>query len=124
MLDVFSCSATQGAALVARDLPPDKFGYLLVGTGNGVVQPPGSLGNLCLAGAPIGRYTADVAASGASGRIATHLVFGPTGGGTGELPNPPGGSLPAGQSWGFQLWYRDVAGSSNFTDRVELVFQP
>ena len=100
------------------------LGYLLVGTGTGVTQPPGSSGDLCLGGAPVGRYTADAASSRSLRWIATHLVFGPTGGGTGALPSPPGGSLAAGQTWRFQCWYRDVGGTSNFTDVVELTFQP
>ena len=124
VIDVLSCSASQGALVVGRDLPQNSFGYLLLGSGTGVSQPPGSVGNMCLGGGPIGRYVKDVASSGSAGRIATDLIFGSTGAGTGSLPNPPGGSLGAGQTWGLQYWYRDQGGTSNFTDRVRVTFHP
>jgi hypothetical protein len=108
----------------ADQLPPGEFAYLLVGNGNGViVQPPGSVGDLCLGGSTpgIGRYSADLMAVDASGQVETDLWRGNTGGGSGQLPNPPGGQLSAGETWNYQYWYRD-GGSSNFTDAVRVTW--
>ena len=77
------------------------------------MNPPGSTGELCLGGSSpgIGRYTADLQAPGGSGTYSTDIFLGNTGGGTGALPNPPGGTLMPGDTWNFQGWQRMPAGA-------------
>jgi hypothetical protein len=38
-----------------------------------------------------------------------------------NLPNPPGGMISVGDTWYFQLWYRDGV-ASNFSDGVSVTF--
>jgi hypothetical protein len=37
------------------------------------------------------------------------------------LPDPPGGLIDVGETWYFQLWYRDGA-NSNFSDGISVAF--
>lgn len=123
-LRVDQCSLSSEVTFTASRLPTGVFGYLLVGDGSGViVSPPGSVGILCLGGSRIGRYAKDVANSGSEGAIATALIGGATGGGSGDLPSTLGGTLQPGQTWNFQLWHRD-GGTSNFTDASTVLLQP
>lgn len=102
--------------LLAYDMPPQKFGYFLAGTGSGVVMPPGSQGRLCLSGKAIARFVPPQ----------------PTGaGGWFELPIdvtaiPGNGPILPGETWGFQAWHRDdnPNPTSNFTWSVRVTFQP
>ena len=53
-------------------------------------------------------------------------LFGTSSTGTGfdvpaVLPSPPGGIINAGQTWHFQLWYRDGV-ASNFSDGLSVTF--
>lgn len=102
-------------AFQSLSVPPGQFGYLLIGQGVGIVTPPGTAGQLCLAGAPIGRFAAQVLKSDAAG------VLGPFTPDLSALPNPPGGSVLLGETWGFQTWFRDGP-TSNFSDAVSLTF--
>ena len=114
--DVVSVNALR---LRAAHLPPSTFGLVLTSrTPGSITNPGGSAGTLCLGGA-IGRVLPGVQASP-----------------VGDLEVPmdlssialPGGPVAAGpgETWRFQLWYRDVDPSgivtSNFTGsvRVEL----
>jgi hypothetical protein len=110
--------------VIGTGITPGQFGYLLIGSGSlAISDPPGSVGDLCLGGAAIGRYVLDVAGAGADGRIATDLVGGKTGGGSGDLPTPPGGRLAPGQTWNFQYWFRQPGGlPSSFTDAIAVEF--
>jgi len=116
--------------LEAANGPEDQFGYFLVSAG---FNDPGisiSDGRLCLQ-SPIGRYSP--AAGGALnsiGRFDASGAFQNLGGtssvGSGfdipsTLPDPPGGVIGAGDTWHFQLWYRDGVGS-NFSDGVSVSF--
>lgn len=124
LIDADGCDLGGSVNLIATQLPPNVFGYLLIGNGNGVIQPPGSGGRLCLGGstpAP-GRYVADVGSAGPGGMIVTDVVSGVTGGGAGQLPSPPGGLLQPGDSWNFQLWFRD-GNTSNLTDAITILFE-
>ena len=120
-------STTQVAAapvLTASGLVGGLFAMHLVGNGNDVVvDPPGALGEFCLGGSTpgIGRYVADMGpVVGES--FSTDLVHGPTGGGAGHLPNPPGGVLTPGDTWNFQTWTR-VTGSSRFSSALRVTFE-
>lgn len=104
-------------SLEATDLPPDRFGIFLAGLTQGLSQPAGSQGNLCLA-APFALYQADVASTGPLGRmeLALDLTAIPT--------NPPAPVMP-GETWSFQAWFRDrnPGSTTNFTDGVAVTFQ-
>ena len=108
-------AADNAVTLHAQDMPPNQFGYFLSGPTQGLVNPPGSAGNLCLTGT-IGRYTADVFNTGAGG--AASLALDLT-----DVPFPPGSySILAGDTWNWTTWFRDT-GTSNFTDGVSITFQ-
>ena len=103
--------------LVAAGLPQGQFGYFLTSQTQDFVNPPGSSGFLCLGGA-IGRFTSQVQNSGPEGviSIAVDLT---------ALPQPTGPvAVMPGDTWNFQCWYRDVGNTNNFTDAVEIMFQP
>lgn len=79
-----------------------------------VVQPGGSDGNLCLGGA-IGRHNSTVftTSSFGSALVLVDLT---------AIPTPTGFvSAFAGETWNFQIWFRDQA-SSNFTSAVRITF--
>lgn len=94
------------------DLPVNVFGYFLVSSSTGFVPNfGGSSGNLCL-GSPLVRFSGDVLNSGGSGEMTfavdydnlpQNLVFSP------------------GDTWNFQLWYRDGL-DSNTSEGVTVSF--
>ncbi|QDV08150.1 hypothetical protein Poly30_36860 [Planctomycetes bacterium Poly30] len=104
-----------------NSLPSNSLGYVIHSLGNAVVaNPGGSEGNLCLAGASIGRFNSQVLDSGAAGAVS----FSP------DLTSLPavGGpvSAVAGETRYFQLWYRDNVGgvaTSNFSSADGITFQ-
>ena len=111
--------------LHATGLPPNIGGFFVVGQGAGIVQNPGgSLGNLCLAGPAIGRYSSMVVRANQFGA----LSFSPN---TAAIPMSSMGSFfrlsaMPGDTFNFQLWYRDnVAGMpvSNFTSAITIEFR-
>ena len=117
--------------LEATDGPVDQFGYFLV---SATSTDPGitvSTGQLCL-GAPIGRYNPNSGPGlNSIGRFDVGGVFQNLGGtsstGAGfdlpsNLPSPPGGLITSGSTWHFQLWYRDLAGTSNFSNGLSVSF--
>ena len=85
-----------------------------------VMNPAGSQGNLCLAGA-IGRFVGpgEIQSSGSTGTISLDIDLT-------QLPQPTGTVVVSmGETWSFQLWHRDiVAGNStsNFTDGLRITF--
>ena len=110
-------AADNALILHAYQLPPNQFGYPLI-SATQTSAPVGS-GILCL-GNPIGRFPSYIFNSGAggdSGLIKLDLS---------NLPNPVGGgSVMAGDTWNFQIWYRDgnPGPTSNFTNGVSVLFQ-
>ena len=116
--------------LEASNGPDNQFGYFLLSAGFNDPGVPVSQGRLCLP-SPIGRYSP--AAGGvlnSIGRFDVGGVFQSLSGnssvGSGfdvpsTLPNPPGGVIGAGDTWHFQLWYRDGVGS-NFSDGISVTF--
>jgi hypothetical protein len=122
--------AAQGTALVASNdvtleasaLPTNTFGYFLTSMSQGSLpNPGGSQGTLCLSGS-IGRYVGpgQIKNSGAAGEFSLALNLTQT-------PTPSGlVSIAGGQTWHFQVWYRDSFGgapTSNFTSAVSINFQ-
>jgi hypothetical protein len=100
--------------LRASDLSLSSFGFFLTSRTQGfVMNPGGSAGNLCLAGA-IGRYVGpgQIKNSGTSGAFELLLDLSAT-------PTPTGlVQIQAGETWNFQAWHRDAVGgvaTSNFT---------
>lgn len=124
VIEITSCSLADQPLVIGSRIPSQQFGYLLIGAGSSAISdPPGAIGDLCLGGAVIGRYVLDVGSTGAGDQISTDLVGGVTGGGNGDLPNPPGGQLAPGQSWNFQYWFRRPGGQpSSFTDAISVTF--
>ncbi|MCP3918487.1 MAG: hypothetical protein GY711_23320 [bacterium] len=110
-------SAGGTITLIARDLPPNQFGYFLASMQRGSSMPPASDGFLCLAG-NIGRFSqpGQIRNSGSSGGISLGVE-------TTSIPvNPPVGVQP-GETWYFQAWYRDTVNRNNFSDGVAIDFQ-
>jgi hypothetical protein len=114
--------ASNDVTLEASAMPTNTFGYFLTSTTQGQLpNPGGSVGTLCLAGA-IGRYVGpgQIQNSGATGAFA--LVLDLT-----QTPTPTGPvTISAGETWNFQVWYRDSLGgnaTSNFTSAVSVAFQ-
>lgn len=106
--------ADQDFHLPGTQLPAGRFGYFLDSPTQGFVQNPGgSQGNLCLGG-QIGRHVAQVGNSGDAGVIVIVIEVDLT-----SLPRPSGSTaVQPGETWNFQLWYRDQnpGSTSNFTD--------
>ncbi|MCP3916799.1 MAG: hypothetical protein GY711_14680 [bacterium] len=99
--------------LTATELPPGQFGYFLVSATQGSFVPPGSTGFLCLSN-NIGRFN-----------MAAQIIQGPTGVlqiDLGAIPVNPPVATQSGDLWDFQCWYRDIGGTSNFTDAVSILF--
>lgn len=99
-------------------MPTRQFGFFLASLDQASPSTPsGSSGNLCLGGVPA-RFNRDILDSGQSGRF--EFVVDTT-----HIPTVPVSVIVAGESWGFQAWYRDAtpAATSNFTAGVEVGFQ-
>ncbi|HRV80652.1 MAG TPA: hypothetical protein P5218_04415 [Planctomycetota bacterium] len=82
----------------------------------------GSMGRLCLGGgSAIGRHN-DAGSIGVSLFNGFQVDVDPT-----ALPSASGPvAASAGQTWNFQVWYRDIVGgqpTSNFTDGVRVTFE-
>ncbi|MCP3918430.1 MAG: hypothetical protein GY711_23035 [bacterium] len=104
--------------LAATELPPNQFGYFLVGSDAAAIPGAGgSQGVLCLSGT-IGRFVTQVQSSGPDGAfdIAVDLT---------ALPTAPLHAVVAGETWRFQAWYRDQNPNqtSNFTDAIAVTFE-
>ena len=103
--------------LIADQLPLQQFGYFLASQTQGFVpNPGGSQGNLCLGGT-IARFVSQIGNSGPQGQITVEVD-------TSAIPlSPPIGVQP-GETWNFQLWFRDKnpGPTSNFTDAVAVTF--
>ena len=109
-------AANNSLVFNATGVPPGKFGYMLVGQGTKVVNPPGSQGQICLTGGPIGRYPGQVMVAnngGALGPFTPSII---------PLPNNLG-TVMTGETWNFQCWFREVGNTSNFTDALAVTFE-
>ena len=124
---------TSGLHLEARQGPPNQFGYFLVGTG---AASPGvvlSQGHFCLAtnlGNTIGRYNIpggvlnSVGVFDPSGTLLNAVGTSSVGSGF-DVPSALptiGGSIQTGETWHFQLWFRENAGASNLTNGLSVTF--
>ncbi len=105
--------------LRAVNLPNFSWGYFLNSrTTAFTTNPGGSQGNLCLGGT-VGRFATQAQNSGPNGTIQIEVD-------TLNLPSVPSSvAIQPGESWSFQLWYRDAnpGVTSNFTDRLTVTFE-
>ena len=124
-----SFSGPEQFHLEAVNGPADEFGYFLVShslVSSGITV---SNGLLCL-GNPIGRYNSVAGVNNFKrnslgkfndqGVLINQSSTSSVGSGFDvptQLPGPPGGLITGGQTWYFQLWFRDGV-DSNFSDVV------
>ncbi|MEZ6005688.1 MAG: hypothetical protein R3F33_16085 [Planctomycetota bacterium] len=134
LLATLSGAAGSGLHLNANAGPAGQFTYLLVGS---AAADPGlalSQGHLCLgtgAGAQLGRYNViggELNSVGIfdSNGVWTNLV-GTSATGSGfdvpqALPLIGSPTIAAGETWYFQLWFREAGGASNFSNGVGYTF--
>lgn len=106
--------------LTCRDLPDGVLGYFLSSPQRGaVINPPGSVGTLCLGGG-IGRYAGDILGSGDNGFVSLRID-------ANAIPQPTGSvAAQPGETWNFTFWHRDTTPSgpvSNFSRALEIDFE-
>lgn len=113
--------ATNDTGLHASGVPSASFGYFLCSRAHQAAAGlPGSQGQLCL-GAPIGRFNrpGEVVSGLPGGTVQLTLDLT-------DLPQPSGSvAVTAGESWHFQLWYRDANPqvTSNLSEAIRLTFE-
>ena len=107
--------------LLATQMPTNVAGFFLTSKTSGfIIQPGGSLGNLCVAG-DIGRLVGgQILNSGFAGTFAADVN-------ATAIPQPTGPvAAVVGETWHFQAWFRDFVGgqaTSNFTDGWRTTWQ-
>jgi hypothetical protein len=108
---------------IGSSLPAEQFTYLMMAAGRAELPFRNSQGLLCL-DMPVLLFTPHVVPTGPMGEMSLEVDFDNL---------PPGISIVAGDTWDFQLWYRDVnqaqqnAGgqqTTNTSNGVEVVFCP
>lgn len=110
--------AVAGGVLTLRavHLPLDRKGYFMMGDGDAQLLPATSLSQLCIAGGRLVRLVPPLLDSGPGGSFSL-LV---------DTAAVPGlGAVVAGQTWGFQAWFRDVnpTPGSNLTNALFTPFE-
>ncbi len=113
--------ASEGYLLFrAKHLPLGRAGVFLGSQVSGFTpNPGGSSGNLCLGGAfMIFNKGGQYGIPNAAGEFELQVD-------TASIPFNPGAPILAGQSWTFQMWYRDhnPGSTTNFSPAVEVTFQ-
>ncbi|QDV05551.1 hypothetical protein Poly30_10490 [Planctomycetes bacterium Poly30] len=105
--------------LNATSLPPESFGYLLASrTQAQVPMGMGSQGVWCLGGA-VAAFRTQTQRTSSLGSLSVEPDLT-------AFPLAQGSvAVQAGETWNFQVWYRDAnrQSTSNFTDAVTLTFQ-
>ncbi len=130
---IASMAAGSGIHLDASQGPPGEFGYFLIGTASSEPGIAISNGRLCLSvtgGNVFGRYNAtgnlnSVSQFDAVGDLQNFVGTSSTGYGYDvPLTIPITGSpqIMAGETWHFQLWHREAAGASNFSNGLSITF--
>ncbi|MCP3914932.1 MAG: hypothetical protein GY711_05215 [bacterium] len=107
--------ADNNFSIRAIDMPPNQFGYIITGMNQGMAMPPGSDGFICMVG-NIGRFDHQIGNSGAEGSFTEQLDL------TLFPINPPT-PVFVGDTYNFQVWFRDVGNRSNFTDGLTVTFE-
>lgn len=115
--------AANNVTLAAYNLPSNSFGYFLTSLGFSVVNNPGgSIGNLCIAGAPVGRFSrpGEILNSGVGSEVLLPIDLN-------DLPSPSGSvAAMLGEARYFQYWYRDTflgGPVSNFSSAMLVVLR-
>ena len=100
--------------LLATNLPPGRFGYLLASqTPIAGFTPPGSTGNLCLGGT-LRSLVITLMLVDASGTVREFI----------DQDTLPGAMVvTSGSTMNFQGWYRDAGPQSRFTEAASVTFQ-
>lgn len=113
-----SLAQTNRLALITTNAPPGSFAYYITSRTQGnVLFPGGSSGRICLGGM-IGRYVNQV------GQVSPGGFFGllPD---LAAMPTSPNVAVNPGETWNFQLWFRDASplgATSNFSLPVSIEF--
>ncbi|MEM8710730.1 MAG: hypothetical protein AAGG01_07235 [Planctomycetota bacterium] len=118
-----SLISANNVTLAAYDLPSQSFGYFLTSLGFSVVNnPAGSIGNLCIAGAPIGRFSrpGEILNTGSGSEVSLAIDLN-------DIPTPTGAvtAMPAEVRY-FQYWYRDTflgVPASNFSSATLVILR-
>jgi hypothetical protein len=112
---------TDDLNFVANRLPPNHYGILFMGGAQALVPFGDGVRTVASSGTGIFRYPVQQADTDGL------LAYGP---GIVALSQhfSPAGQITAGQTWNFQLWYRDVLGPcgglTNFSNGVQVAFVP
>lgn len=111
--------ADNDITLNVENAPVNVFGLFVTSTTQGFVpNVGGGQGNLCIAG-DLGRFNANIVSSGPTGEFSLTLDLT-------QMPQPMGAvSVMAGQSWNYQVWFRDTfqgTATSNLSDAVSILF--
>ena len=102
-----------------HQLPPEVPCVALVSAGEDFAAMVwGGNGNLCLA-KPLGAFLGGMTPATAAGRVALPLDL------LRPLPKPLGNTVRAGETWRFQVWYRDWQSgpTSNLTEGLRVTFE-
>ena len=113
-----SLAHLNGLRLVTSDAPPTSFAYYIASRTQGdVLFPGGSSGRICVAGS-VGRFITQVGQVSASGSFAIVPNLA-------AMPTTPNVAVQPGETWNFQLWFRDAGPTgptSNFSLPVSVEF--
>ena len=113
-------AADNAVCFQVTGLPENSTGYFLNSRQSILLSGPGgSQGDLCIASLAMGRHSADVLDSGATGSVDYTVDLT-------ALPRPMGAvTAMAGETWYWQYWYRDVTptSTSNFSGARCITFQ-
>ena len=87
-------------------------------------NPPGAMGDLCIAGGScLGRYAKDLGSVSAGGTFQLDISNTVSGGANYGIPTC-GGTIQPGQTWNFQFWHRQPMGQpSSFSEAISVAFQ-
>ncbi len=114
--------AGNNLTLLLADAPMNSFTFAVVSQDTNIVMNPGgSMGNICIASLTIGRYDMSIQNTGATGQATLALDLT-------SVPLQPGGpyAILPGETWNWQWWYRDLFGgvaTSNWSNAVGVLFQ-
>ncbi len=108
--------------LLLVDAPMNSFTFAVVSQDTNIVMNPGgSMGNICIASFNIGRYDMSTQNTGALGQASLAIDLT-------SVPQQPAGPqvIMPGETWNWQWWYRDLVGgvsTSNWSNAVSVLFQ-
>ena len=117
VISITDCdSSAANIYVVAQNAPVGEFALLVVGDGNTTVQPPGSSGDLCVAGgAVLGRYAKEMGVTSSGGDFFVDIQN------TSSNYVLNNVLIAPGLSWNFQFWHREGAGST-FSEAIAVTF--